>query len=544
MASERTPRPGGINLPGIRNSALATAALTSVALLSQTASATPAAADDGPSREEVKQRVDNLYDRAENDSGTYNATRAAGPRKRAGSVADRGRERAGSAADAGRRADRGGDDAPRRQAGPAVGDVARQWFDVGRAKLGPTVAAALPTERPPTSSPQARPARPATAPAVRDAATAGRSTPELTSGSRPALPAAPDAQPDAAPKALTAAPETAQSSLQATKRRVQRQLADARALLTARTGQVTQVALPSASLPAIESRPAEAAWTPPVQETLPAADPLWQQPTAATGTPFTTSTPRPMDATPATGIPLTADSSLATNAPLTADPYLPTYTSLPMDATPAHGTPLTADPYLTTNTPLADASFTMSTPVATDALATAQAPYAATPPYAPNAQFRADATSGTGLPLATPAPAGIASAPSPVGIAPAPEASAADTKAHRASAFARAQIGKPCVWGAAGPGSYDAAGLVQAAWKAADVALPRTAPAQAAAGTVVSLADARVGDLIFFYDDLSHVGLYVGNGTMIHAPGPGAYIREESVFHAGESAIRGAVRPA
>ncbi|WP_404817508.1 C40 family peptidase [Streptomyces resistomycificus] len=379
---------------------------------------------------------------------------------------------------------------------------------------------------------------------------------------------------------MTAAPETAQSSLQATKRRVQRQLADARALLTARTGQVTQVALPSASLPAIESRPAEAAWTPPVQETLPAADPLWQQPTAATGTPFTTSTPRPMDATPATGIPLTADSSLATNAPLTADPYLPTYTSLPMDATPAHGTPLTAatppatntplttdpylptytslpmdatpahgtpltaDPYLTTNTPLADASFTMSTPVATDALATAQAPYAATPPYAPNAQFRADATSGTGLPLATPAPAGIASAPSPVGIAPAPEASAADTKAHRASAFARAQIGKPCVWGAAGPGSYDAAGLVQAAWKAADVALPRTAPAQAAAGTVVSLADARVGDLIFFYDDLSHVGLYVGNGTMIHAPGPGAYIREESVFHAGESAIRGAVRPA
>jgi cell wall-associated NlpC family hydrolase len=119
-----------------------------------------------------------------------------------------------------------------------------------------------------------------------------------------------------------------------------------------------------------------------------------------------------------------------------------------------------------------------------------------------------------------------------------------DTKAAKVLAFARAQIGRPCVWGAAGPGSYDSPGLTQAAWKAAGVALPRTTQAQASVGTEVSLADARVGDLVFFYDDLRHVGLYIGNGMMIHAPGPGAYIREESVFYAGESAIRGAVRPA
>ncbi|WP_148100395.1 C40 family peptidase, partial [Streptomyces sp. NL15-2K] len=114
----------------------------------------------------------------------------------------------------------------------------------------------------------------------------------------------------------------------------------------------------------------------------------------------------------------------------------------------------------------------------------------------------------------------------------------------KALAFARAQIGRPCVWGAAGPDSYDCSSLIQAAWKAAGVALPRTTLAQAGSGTAVSLADIRPGDLVFFYDDLSHVGLHIGNGTMIHAPGPGAYIREESILYAGESAIRGAVRPA
>ncbi|MBX7547305.1 C40 family peptidase [Streptomyces sp. tea 10] len=118
-----------------------------------------------------------------------------------------------------------------------------------------------------------------------------------------------------------------------------------------------------------------------------------------------------------------------------------------------------------------------------------------------------------------------------------------DTKAEKALAFARAQIGKPYVWGATGPGSYDCSGLTQAAWKAAGVALPRTTYDQVNAGTTVSLADARPGDLIFFYDDISHVGLYIGNGMMIHAPKPGAYVREESVYYGGESIIHSVVRP-
>jgi cell wall-associated NlpC family hydrolase len=118
------------------------------------------------------------------------------------------------------------------------------------------------------------------------------------------------------------------------------------------------------------------------------------------------------------------------------------------------------------------------------------------------------------------------------------------TKAEKALAFARAQIGKPYVWGATGPGSYDCSGLTQAAWKAADVTLPRTTYAQVNAGTTVPVSQAQPGDLVFFYDDLSHVGLYIGNGMMIHAPKPGAYVREESIYYDGEGSIHSVVRPA
>ncbi|MEV7343183.1 NlpC/P60 family protein [Streptomyces sp. NPDC093544] len=122
--------------------------------------------------------------------------------------------------------------------------------------------------------------------------------------------------------------------------------------------------------------------------------------------------------------------------------------------------------------------------------------------------------------------------------------SAYTTKAAKTVAFARAQVGKPYVWGATGPGSYDCSGLTQAAWKAAGVTLPRVTYDQVTAGTTVSLTDAQPGDLVFFYGDVSHVGLYIGNGMMIHAPKPGAYVREESIFYDGEAAIHSVVRPA
>ncbi|MFF0888316.1 NlpC/P60 family protein [Streptomyces sp. NPDC003456] len=126
----------------------------------------------------------------------------------------------------------------------------------------------------------------------------------------------------------------------------------------------------------------------------------------------------------------------------------------------------------------------------------------------------------------------------------APTDSSYATKADKALAFARAQIGKPYVWGAVGPGSYDCSGLTQAAWKAAGVDLPRTTYDQVRAGTTVPVSQARPGDLVFFYDDITHVGLYIGNGMMIHAPKPGTYVREESIYYDGESAVHSVVRPA
>ncbi|MFB6990828.1 NlpC/P60 family protein [Streptomyces sp. NPDC056304] len=119
--------------------------------------------------------------------------------------------------------------------------------------------------------------------------------------------------------------------------------------------------------------------------------------------------------------------------------------------------------------------------------------------------------------------------------------SSATTKAEKVLAFARAQLGKPYVWGATGPSSYDCSGLTQAAWKAAGVDIPRTTWDQVKIGTKVATADLRPGDLVFFYDDISHVGIYKGDGMMIHAPKPGANVREESIYY---MPIYGSVRPA
>ncbi|MFH8406692.1 NlpC/P60 family protein [Streptomyces sp. NPDC018019] len=115
------------------------------------------------------------------------------------------------------------------------------------------------------------------------------------------------------------------------------------------------------------------------------------------------------------------------------------------------------------------------------------------------------------------------------------------TKAAKALAFARAQMGKPYVWGATGPNSYDCSGLTQAAWKAAGVSLPRTTWDQVKAGDRVATKDLKPGDLVFFYNDISHVGMYIGDGKMIHAPKPGASVRVESIYY---MPIYGSVRPA
>ncbi|MEO3755072.1 NlpC/P60 family protein [Streptomyces sp. B6B3] len=101
--------------------------------------------------------------------------------------------------------------------------------------------------------------------------------------------------------------------------------------------------------------------------------------------------------------------------------------------------------------------------------------------------------------------------------------------ADQAIAFAEAQLGKPYVWGATGPDSYDCSGLTQAAWLAAGVEIPRVTWDQVNYGTSVTRDQLQPGDLVFFYDDISHVGLYIGDGQMIHAPKPGDVVKYESI---------------
>ncbi|MEV6576994.1 NlpC/P60 family protein [Streptomyces sp. NPDC051582] len=122
-----------------------------------------------------------------------------------------------------------------------------------------------------------------------------------------------------------------------------------------------------------------------------------------------------------------------------------------------------------------------------------------------------EAQSGGAAPAGTPATA--------------PAAPADGSRAARAVAFAYGAIGKPYVWGATGPGSFDCSGLTQAAWRSAGVSLPRTTYTQINAGQRVSRDQLAPGDLVFFYSGVTHVGLYIGNGQMIHAPRPGSTVR-------------------
>ncbi|MFZ4292054.1 NlpC/P60 family protein [Streptomyces cellulosae] len=104
-------------------------------------------------------------------------------------------------------------------------------------------------------------------------------------------------------------------------------------------------------------------------------------------------------------------------------------------------------------------------------------------------------------------------------------AQAPNARAAQAVAYARQKLGSPYVWGATGPDAFDCSGLVLAAYRSAGVSLPRTTYAQIDAGRRVSRSELLPGDLVFFYSGISHVGLYIGNGEMIHAPNPSAPVR-------------------
>ncbi|MET8564486.1 NlpC/P60 family protein [Streptomyces flaveolus] len=515
------------------------------------------------SRDEVRQRIASLYDQAENDTGNFNATRAMAARTRSRGVP--------LAKLAGRRSD------------PALDEIARQWFDAARADLGPTVPAVLPADRLPDRPaapsrsrermerlplpggerevralpgggteplglpsggseapglpggggevralpggerralgmggglPEQRPAapEPGTGPAVAEL-TAGSAT-DPTSGSLPAGPLeAGSSQAGSLPVGTLPALETGRSALvDATSSGelvgLPLGLGDGAAEPAgwgttqpanwATAGPAGPAVLPGAARPAAH----RAAVQPP--RTLPGcAGFVRLSPAAAKA-----------------GIRRKLDTARDLLSGRTARLGLPGAAVRPVPVPPdwSAGARRMAQPAVTSSVPWQQPGAEPAVPAST----AGSLPVDVSPPV----------TDTGSLPLPLPLPT------------PAPVESPRALRAAKAIAFARAQLGKPCVWGATGPDSYDCSSLTQAAWRAAGVTLPRAAHEQALAGTPVTTAGLEPGDLVLFFEGDRHVGLYVGDGMMVHAPGPGSSIREESIYGAGEAAIHRIIRPA
>ncbi|ALO98133.1 NLP/P60 family secreted protein [Streptomyces hygroscopicus subsp. limoneus] len=481
------------------------------------------------SRDEVRQRIASLYDRAENDTGNFNATRAMAARTRSRGVP--------LAKRAGRRPD------------PALDQVARQWFDAVRADVGPTVPAVLPAGRRPDRS--AAPARSRGRMDGLPLAGGEREARALPAGGReplglprggseglglPALPAGGEtrALPSGERRALGMGdlPEQRPAAFGTGSLPEQRPAAleshTGQAVAELTTGPVTDPT--GGSLPALETGPTALVDTTSSME-LPGTD---------LGLSGGTTDTAGWGATDSGGwgaAEVASPDVLPVVQPVVAPPaaqraavQLPR--TLPGSAGFVRLSPAASKAGIrrrlgTARDLLSGRTARLGPP--DDAVASA-APMAAAPRVGITAPVTDTGSLSLPLPQPLPAPASVESSHA--------------LRAAKAIAFARAQLGKPCVWGATGPDSYDCSSLTQAAWKAAGVTLPRAAHEQALAGTPLTTAGLEPGDLVLFFQDDRHVGLYVGDGMMVHAPGPGSSVREESIYGAGEAAIHRIVRPA
>ncbi|MBI4900004.1 MAG: C40 family peptidase [Actinobacteria bacterium] len=113
------------------------------------------------------------------------------------------------------------------------------------------------------------------------------------------------------------------------------------------------------------------------------------------------------------------------------------------------------------------------------------------------------------------AAAAPAAAPAPVVVGP-----GGSSRAMTAVNFALSQVGKAYVMGGTGPNAYDCSGLTMVSYAHAGVGLPRTSQAQYGVGQAVGLSQLAPGDLVFYYSGISHVGIYIGNGMIVHAANP------------------------
>jgi peptidoglycan DL-endopeptidase CwlO len=120
-----------------------------------------------------------------------------------------------------------------------------------------------------------------------------------------------------------------------------------------------------------------------------------------------------------------------------------------------------------------------------------------------------------------------------------PEVSASGNAAA-AVQYAMAQVGDAYVYGAAGPDAFDCSGLTMMAWAQAGVSLPHSSSAQYSSGPQVAASDLQPGDLVFYYNPISHVGMYIGNGMIVHAANPGSGVTTAGLY---SMPYTGAVRP-
>ncbi len=139
----------------------------------------------------------------------------------------------------------------------------------------------------------------------------------------------------------------------------------------------------------------------------------------------------------------------------------------------------------------------------------------------------------TALAAPGPVPSPPAAAPSPEGLppdggqpgAPGPGAGPGSGQGAIAVQAALTRVGDPYSWGGAAPGGFDCSGLVMWAFQQAGIALPHSSQALAHGGQPVSLSDLQPGDVLTFYSDASHAGLYIGDGLMVHSSTYGVPVR-------------------
>src|SRR3954470_1851478 len=143
---------------------------------------------------------------------------------------------------------------------------------------------------------------------------------------------------------------------------------------------------------------------------------------------------------------------------------------------------------------------------------------------------RSHATAPAAAPGSAPAPAAPPAAANP----PAPPVAGGSGAAQTAVSTALAQVGDPYVWAAAGPNSFDCSGLVQYAYASAGISLPHSSKGQASMGRAVGRADLQPGDVLGFYSPVSHVGIYIGNGQMVHAPTSGSTVKVVPIDSMGQ----------